>query len=288
MYGEMNNNEIALPLDYQQIIQAINIHPFLNHVENLFKTPLGEDSSDTDLDVDFSDLETPEERIADRSRLYNLSNVGDDRLWLQNMLLDNNDSDELDDTVTEEDLQNMLKLHLYKKKCQQQFLAAKNKNRCRYYSSGLLSNFDKYQTRIEKKNVQKSKATVVKHRHKNSDNDKKFTKKKTRSLSPTAKTLKLEKKKALLEAKTAQVIFMKRKKLWLHMSKKEVGKVHRMKNNNHKEILITCRRTAQSCMKHLRQKAIQSQKNMKENVWRAKRLTREMLTYWKQIGRAHV
>lgn len=30
-----------------------------------------------------------------------------------------------------------------------------------------------------------------------------------------------------------------------------------MKNNNHKEILITCRRTAQACMKHLRQKAIQ-------------------------------
>lgn len=30
-----------------------------------------------------------------------------------------------------------------------------------------------------------------------------------------------------------------------------------MKNNNHKEILITCRRTAQSCVKHLRQKAIQ-------------------------------
>lgn len=30
-----------------------------------------------------------------------------------------------------------------------------------------------------------------------------------------------------------------------------------MKNSNHKEILITCRRTAQSCMKHLRQKAIQ-------------------------------
>jgi len=46
-----------------------------------------------------------------------------------------------------------------------------------------------------------------------------------RSLSPTAKTLKLEKKKALLEAKTAQVIFMKRKKLWLHMAKKEMGKV---------------------------------------------------------------
>lgn len=70
------------------------------------------------------------ERTADCSRLYNLSNVGDDRLWLQNILLDDNDSDEHDDTVTEEDLKNMLKLHLYKKKCQQQFLAAKNVNLC--------------------------------------------------------------------------------------------------------------------------------------------------------------
>lgn len=68
------------------------------------------------------------ERIADRSRFYNLSNVGDDRLLVQSILLDNTDSDEPDDTVTEEDLQSMLKLHLYKKKYQQQFLAAKNVN----------------------------------------------------------------------------------------------------------------------------------------------------------------
>lgn len=68
------------------------------------------------------------DRIADRSRFYNLSNIGNDRLWLQNLLVDNNDSDDPDDTVTEEDLQNMLKLHLFKKKCQQQFLAAKNVN----------------------------------------------------------------------------------------------------------------------------------------------------------------
>lgn len=66
--------------------------------------------------------------MADRSRFYNLSNVGDDRSWLQNLLLDNNDSDDLDDTVTEEDLENMLKLHLYKKKCRQKFLTAKNVN----------------------------------------------------------------------------------------------------------------------------------------------------------------
>lgn len=40
------------------------------------------------------------------------------------------------------------------------------KNRCRYYSSGLLSNFDKYQTRTEKKPIQKVKPTTVKHKHK--------------------------------------------------------------------------------------------------------------------------
>lgn len=41
MYEEMNNNKLALPLHYQQIIQAINIEPYLNYVENIFKTPLG-------------------------------------------------------------------------------------------------------------------------------------------------------------------------------------------------------------------------------------------------------
>lgn len=68
------------------------------------------------------------ELAADRSRYYNLSNVGEDRLWLQNLLIDNDDSDDPDDVVTEEDLQIMIQLHLYKKKYQKQFLSAKNVN----------------------------------------------------------------------------------------------------------------------------------------------------------------
>ncbi|VVC26797.1 Helicase, C-terminal,Helicase superfamily 1/2, ATP-binding domain,P-loop containing nucleoside [Cinara cedri] len=294
MYGEINDalNQPALSLYHQKINQAINIEPYLNYVENIFKTPLGIDSSDTDSDGDFIDFETPEERIADRSRFYNLSNVGEDRLWLQSLLLESSDSDDSEDIVTEEDLQKMLKLHLFKKKCQQKFLTVKNKNRFRYYSSGLLSNFDKYQTRKKKKNLRKLKTTTAKDKHKlihfclkNSDGDEKQSKVKTTSLNATAKRLKLENKKAFVEEKQAQVLCMKRKKLWLNLSKKELGKVHKRKNNNHKEMLITCRRTAQSCMKHLRQKTIQNQKNTKENVWRAKRLTREMLTYWKRYDR---
>lgn len=42
---------------------------------------------------------------------------------------------------------------------------------------------------------------------------------------------------------------------------------------------------AQLCIKHWKQKALQSQKNMKETVWRNKRLTREMQAYWKRYER---
>lgn len=72
------------------------------------------------------------ELVADRSRYYNLSNVGHDRLWLQNLLLENDDSDDPDDVVTEEDLHIMIQLHLYKKKYQKQFLSAKNVNHFMY------------------------------------------------------------------------------------------------------------------------------------------------------------
>lgn len=46
-----------------------------------------------------------------------------------------------------------------------------------------------------------------------------------------------------------------------------------------------CKKVAQLCIKHWKQKALQSQKNMKETVWRNKRLTREMQAYWKRYER---
>lgn len=91
-------------------------------------------------------------------------------------------------------------------------------------------------------------------------------------------------KKALL-AKTPEMMALRRRKLWQLMAKKELGKVQRSKANNHKEQLTGCKRVATMCMKIFRQKAMQSQKNMKETVWRAKRLTREMQGYWKRYDR---
>lgn len=96
-------------------------------------------------------------------------------------------------------------------------------------------------------------------------------------------TKKQRKKNAL--SKTPEAIAARRRKLWILMSKKELGKVQRAKVNNHKEIVISCKRISTLCMKTFRQKAMQSQKNMKETIWRAKRLTREMQGYWKRYDR---
>ncbi|XP_034946860.1 chromatin-remodeling ATPase INO80 [Chelonus insularis] len=85
--------------------------------------------------------------------------------------------------------------------------------------------------------------------------------------------------------KSPEMMAIRRRKIWIMMSKKELGKIQRAKVNNHKEMLINCKKLAQNCMKYWRQKAMQSQKNMKEIIWRAKRLTREMQSYWKRYDR---
>lgn len=59
----------------------------------------------------------------------------------------------------------------------------------------------------------------------------------------------------------------------------------RSRANNHKEVVTALKKVAQMCTKHWKQKALQSQKNMKETVWRNKRLAREMQAYWKRYER---
>ena len=85
--------------------------------------------------------------------------------------------------------------------------------------------------------------------------------------------------------KTPELMNHRRKKIWQMMAKKEVGKFQRTKANNHKEMVTNCKKTAVLCQKAVRQKAMESQKRQKETIWRAKRLTREMLSYWKKYDR---
>lgn len=85
--------------------------------------------------------------------------------------------------------------------------------------------------------------------------------------------------------KTPELMNHRRRKVWQTMAKKEIGKFQRTKANNHKEMLTNCKKTASLCQKAARQKAMESQKRQKETIWRAKRLTREMLSYWKKYDR---
>lgn len=85
--------------------------------------------------------------------------------------------------------------------------------------------------------------------------------------------------------KTPELMNHRRRKVWQTMAKKEIGKFQRTKANNHKELLTNCKKTAALCQKVARQKAMESQKREKETIWRAKRLTREMLSYWKKFDR---
>lgn len=57
--------------------------------------------------------------------------------------------------------------------------------------------------------------------------------------------------------KSPEVMAIRRRKIWVMMSKKELGKIQRAKTNNHKEMLISCKKVAQHCMKYWRQKAMQ-------------------------------
>uniref|UniRef100_A0A1A9X1K8 Chromatin-remodeling ATPase INO80 n=1 Tax=Glossina brevipalpis TaxID=37001 RepID=A0A1A9X1K8_9MUSC len=85
--------------------------------------------------------------------------------------------------------------------------------------------------------------------------------------------------------RTPEVMAARRKRVWQLMAKKELGRCQRAKLNNHKEMVQNCKRVATMCMKVVRQRAMHSQKVMKETVWRAKRMSREMLAYWKRYER---
>lgn len=59
-------------------------------------------------------------------RLYNMSTIGEERCWLQDILLsDSSDSSasgsDTDSQITEEDFQEMLKFHILRKKYQGRF-----------------------------------------------------------------------------------------------------------------------------------------------------------------------
>ncbi|XP_046478715.1 chromatin-remodeling ATPase INO80 isoform X1 [Neodiprion pinetum] len=315
--------EIAPPLHLQRLERSLNVQPFLNEINELFQDRVSDDdktddsdSSDESEDYLNDVVSRKEDERIDKLRLYNMSSVGEERRWLQDILLsDSSDSSvsesDTDGPITEEDFQDMLKFHILRKKYQGRFYQKPENIQYQYYGAGLLSSYDKFpehqkliignkkkkEKKPEKRVMKFKKEKTVRHRATNEYKEHDYPEDDWERVVPKEDELDEAEIDALIQHqprqrcrkkhnnKSPEVMAIRRRKIWIMMSKKELGKVQRAKTNNHKEMLISCKKVAQHCMKYCRQKAMQSQKNMKETIWRAKRLTREMQSYWKRYDR---
>ncbi|XP_011306977.1 putative DNA helicase Ino80 [Fopius arisanus] len=315
--------EMAVPLHLQRLERSLNIQPFLNQVNHLFQDHLSDDgksvssdSSDESNSYPNNVLNQKEEERINNLRLYNMNCVGDERRWLQDILLsDSSDSSQsgsdTEGPITEDDFQDMLKFHILRKKYQGRFYQKPENIQYQYYGAGLLSTSDRFpehqklivgnkkrkEKKSEKKTIKVKKEKTTRHYNTSdmcqghdypAEEWDKMMPKEEMDESELESMMRHQPKargRKKHNAKTPEMMALKRRKIWIMMSKKELGKVQRAKTNNHKEMLISCKKVAQHCMKYWRQKAMQSQKNMKETIWRAKRLTREMQSYWKRYDR---
>ncbi|GAB0098739.1 Chromatin-remodeling ATPase INO80 [Sergentomyia squamirostris] len=225
----------------------------------------------------------------------------------------------------EEYVREMLKSHLRERQIRMKYYRNANNAQWGYYGAGVLSNYDmfpEHQRSIVGSRKKRSKEKKRKKRQKmpkmasgrksgklkrdsmegdldvgaevdwddhiggvKVELDDDFDSKSHSSVSVATPKLSGRARKKAALMKTPEMMAVRRRKVWQQMAKKELGKVQRAKANNHKEMLTNCKRVSTLCMKIFRQKAMQSQKNMKETVWRAKRLTREMQGYWKRYDR---
>nr|CAD7459848.1 unnamed protein product [Timema tahoe] len=270
-------------------------------------------------------VRSTEERRSDRMRLFNLDSVKEDRYWLRDLLLsDSSDSSEDEDgPVTEEEIHSMLRLHLRRKRFAEQYHHNPENYQYQYYSVGLLSNYDKFpdhqrsiignkkkkKDKKAEKKLKKMKKLSAKERrmmeeNQDQDMDDFDFEEGLMNLKEEDETdgyldisqnfgKSFKSKKKAQQAKNPEIMAMRRKKIWVMMSKKELGKVlcrtkeqngithigdqggpqeegkngydndvQRAKTNNHKEMLTSCKRVAQYCMKHWRQKAMQSEEEV--------------------------
>ncbi|KAK3911986.1 Chromatin-remodeling ATPase INO80 [Frankliniella fusca] len=256
---------------------------------------------------------TKQERKSDKHRLYNFSQVAGEREWLRDVLIsDSEDSAEEENWNVDQHIRQMLYYHQLRRKYQKRYYSNPDNLQYQYYGAGLLSNFDKFTEHqkavIGNRKKKKKEKVEVKKRGRKPNKEKlvnsTFNESDLLHLNEEERNLlrkiKIEdeastatdsgraprgRKKKQQSTKSPEVMAQRRRKIWAVMAKKELGKVQRGKANNHKEQLTSCRRVATYCMRHWRQKAMQSQKNMKETVWRLKRLTREMQAYWKRYDR---
>ncbi|KAM9779061.1 chromatin-remodeling ATPase INO80 isoform 2-T2 [Syngnathus typhle] len=244
-----------------------------------------------------------QDQKSDQANLYNFSKMKKNRKWLKSLLLSDNttdsdtDSDDSDFSMSRDELHDMLRLHRYTRQHQNKFHTDRELQHYQYYSTGLLSSQDLFyeqqrhlvgpkKRKIKEEKKFKAKLKKVKKKKKRGEGDlsdeslhygppKTFAK-----FSQDAPAPILKKKHLSLEQLNAR-----RRKVWLTIAKKEIPKSFKQKTSAKNLVLTNAKKLAHQCMREVRRAAIQAQKNCKETLPRARRLTKEMMLYWKKYDK---
>ncbi|XP_034018102.1 chromatin-remodeling ATPase INO80 isoform X2 [Thalassophryne amazonica] len=239
---------------------------------------------------------------ADKANLYNFSKLKRNRKWLKNILLSDDttdsdtDSDDSDFSLSREELHDMLRLHRFTRQHQTKFQSDRELHQYQYYSTGVLSSHDSFyeqqrhllgpkKKKIKDEKKFKAKLKKVKKKKKRGegeflDEGRPYVTKLYAKFSQDA-TLPMVKKKHL----TIEQLNVRRRKVWLTIAKKEIPKSFKQKTSAKNLMLTNAKKLAHQCMREVRRAAIQAQKNCKETLPRARRLTKEMMLYWKKYDK---
>ncbi|TRY56987.1 hypothetical protein DNTS_023907, partial [Danionella cerebrum] len=330
--GDATCSKLAKPLHLQYLERSLRLDSFLRQTATVFNQNISSDDSDDGfgegslastnplLEVKKEHID-PQDEIksssrggesecgtlngallqehkADKASLYNFSKLKKSRKWLKGILLSDDttdsdtDSDDSDFTMTQDELQDMLRLHKFTRLHQSKFHSDRELQHFQHYSVGLLSAHDPFYEQqrhllgIKKKKIKDEKKCKVKL--------KKMKKKKKRmeefsmegrqhvtkvfaKFSHDAPLPIIKKKHLSIEQLNAR-----RRKVWLTIAKKEIPKAFKQKVSARNFVSTNARKLAHQCMREVRRAAIQAQKNCKETLPRARRLTKEMLLYWKK------
>uniref|UniRef100_A0A8C9VV69 Chromatin-remodeling ATPase INO80 n=1 Tax=Scleropages formosus TaxID=113540 RepID=A0A8C9VV69_SCLFO len=275
---EAIHSKLARPLHLQYLERSLKLDAFLRQTATIFNRDISR---------------------ADKANLYNFSKMKKSRKWLKGILLSDDtsdsDSDDSDFSLSREELHDMLRLHKFTRQHQCRFHTDRELQQYQYYSTGLLSTHDPFydqqrhllgqkKKKIKEDKKLKAKLKKVKKRKKKGEDfsvdGRPYVTKIFAKFSHDA-PLPVSKKKHL----TIEQLNARRRKVWLTIAKKENPKAYKQKASGRNFVLSNAKKLAQQCMREVRRAAIQAQKNCKETLPRARRLTREMLLYWKKYDK---
>ncbi|XP_072164308.1 chromatin-remodeling ATPase INO80-like [Diadema setosum] len=240
------------------------------------------------------------ERRADKRKFFNFGKIKKNRRWLKAILLSDSsdpedDEEEEDKPLSKDDLREMLRLHKYRRQCKNQFYIESELQQYQYYSAGLLSNYDKFldhqRTILGPKKTKKTSSSGGS----SSKLKEKLKREKERKILRDEQVEQQMMQESVSDYDGSVAVFqdanrkftsikdidVRRKRIWLAIAKRDIPKAHKHRASVHNNILTNCRKLAQACQKELRRTAIQSQRQCKETPYRARRLTREMMAFWK-------